>query len=116
MEMATAIQGPVMTASLQQENEFLKAEIEAYKQELTIAREAYEKELNLYTLAHIASATERSADKDQYEEYMCSQCGDLYSRADYKVVEIPLSGPTPAVTPIVVKKESLLLHKNQQGL
>lgn len=36
---------------------------------------------------------------------MCSQCGDLYSRAGYKVVEIPLSGPTPAVTPIVIKKE-----------
>jgi len=28
---------------LQQENEFLKAEIQAYKQELIIAREAYEK-------------------------------------------------------------------------
>ena len=36
---------------------------------------------------------------------MCSQCGDLYSRAGYKVVEIPLSGPTPATTPVIIKKE-----------
>lgn len=42
-ETATATEGPIMIASLQQENEFLKAKIEAYKQELTIAREAYEK-------------------------------------------------------------------------
>jgi hypothetical protein len=33
-------------ASVLQENEFLKSELEAYKQELARAKEAYEKELN----------------------------------------------------------------------
>ena len=56
-------------------------------------------------MAQVASAAERSADKDRYEEYMCRQCGDLYSRATYKIIEVPLSGDTPAVTPVVVKKE-----------
>lgn len=92
-------------AFLQQENEFLKVEIEAYKQELTRAREAYERELNLYTLAHVASAAENSAEKEIYEEYMCSQCGDLYAWAGYKVVETPLPRPTPASTPVIIKKE-----------
>jgi hypothetical protein len=42
-------------ASVLQENEFLRSELEAYKQELAMAKEAYEKELKLYTLAHIAT-------------------------------------------------------------
>ena len=92
-------------ASLQQENEFLKIEIEAYKQELTRVREVYERELNLYMLAHEASAAEKSAEKERYEEYMCSQCGDLYARAGYKAVESPLPGSTPTTTPIIIKKE-----------
>jgi len=92
-------------ASLQQENEFLKTEIEAYKQELTRAREAYERELNLYMLAHEASTTEKSAEKERYEEYMCSQCGDLYAQVGYKVVETPLPGSSPATTSVIIKKE-----------
>lgn len=50
-ETAITTKGPVTLASLQQENDFIKAKIQDYKQELIIAREAYEKELNLYTLA-----------------------------------------------------------------
>lgn len=41
LEPATPTEGPVTLASLQEENEFLKSEIEAYKHELTMAREAY---------------------------------------------------------------------------
>lgn len=37
-----------------------------------MAREAYDRELNLYTLAHATSAAEKSTEKDQYNEYMCS--------------------------------------------
>ena len=40
--------------SLLEENEFLKSELESYKKELTMAREAFERELNLHTLAHVA--------------------------------------------------------------
>jgi len=35
-----------------------------------MAREAYDKELNLYTLAHAASMSEKNIEKDQYKEYM----------------------------------------------
>jgi hypothetical protein len=57
----TATQEPVTPqpeptmASVLEENEFLKSELEAYKQELAMAKEAYEKELNLYTLARTAT-------------------------------------------------------------
>jgi hypothetical protein len=53
----TATQEPVTFQSKQimadvlEENNFLKSQLEAYQQELARAREAYEKELNLYTLA-----------------------------------------------------------------
>jgi len=69
-----------------------------------MAREAYEKELNIYTLAQVASVAEKSADKDRYDEYMCSQCGDLYSGDGYRVIKFPLPGPTPTFNPVVVKK------------
>ena len=46
--------------SVLQENEFLWSELEAYKQELAMAKEAYEKELKLYTLARIATMTKEN--------------------------------------------------------
>jgi type IV secretory pathway TraG/TraD family ATPase VirD4 len=45
-------------ASVLQENEFLRSELEAYKQEIAMAKEAYEKELKLYTLSHVATMIE----------------------------------------------------------
>jgi hypothetical protein len=60
----TATQEPVTPqpeptmASVLQENEFLRSELEAYKQELAMAKEAYEKELKLYTLACIETMSE----------------------------------------------------------
>jgi hypothetical protein len=47
-------------ASILQENEFLRSELEAYKQELVMVKEAYNKELKLYTLARIATMTEEN--------------------------------------------------------
>jgi len=82
----TSIQGPHTMASLLQENEFLKSEIEAYKAELAMAREAFEKELNLHTLAQVASMQNR----ETCIEYMCKECGTVYQNAGYKVVEISL--------------------------
>jgi hypothetical protein len=77
-------------ASVLQENEFLRSEMEAYKQELAMEKEAYEKELNLYTLAHIATMSEGTTTESLCKEYMCSQCGDIYYQAGYKVIQIPI--------------------------
>jgi hypothetical protein len=57
-------------ASLLQENEFLRSELEAYKQELVMAKEAYDRELNLHTLARVAAMEEKNTKDDQYREYM----------------------------------------------
>jgi len=54
-ETVTTTQSPVTLDSPLQENKFLKSELKVYKQELIVAREADERELNLYTLAHAAS-------------------------------------------------------------
>ena len=104
MESVT-IGAPVILASLQEENEFLKSEIKAYQKELAMAREAYKEELNLYMLAQVASQAEKSVEKEKYSEYMCSECGDLYTRAGYKIVEVSLSGASPVPSFVIVKKE-----------
>jgi len=70
-----------------------------------MAREAYDKELNLYTLAHTTSMVEKNIEKDQYKEYMCSQCGNIYHKAGYKIVEIPLPGASPSSTSSAIKEE-----------
>jgi hypothetical protein len=36
---------------------------------------------------------------------MCSQCGDIYDQAGYKVVQIPMPRASPAPTTFTVKKE-----------
>jgi hypothetical protein len=92
-------------ASLLQENEFLRSELEAYKQEMVMEKEAYDKELNLYTLARVAAMAEKKTKDDQYREYMCNQCGDIYDQAGYKVVQILIPGASPAPMTFAVKKE-----------
>ena len=91
-------------ASVLQENEFLKSELEAYKQELARAKEAYEKELNLYTLGRIATLLEKTTES-LCKEYMCCQCGDIYYQAGYKVIQLPVPGATPIPSPFVAKEE-----------
>ena len=71
---STNTQGSHTMASLLEENEFLKSELEAYKKELIMAREAFDRELNLYMLAHIASTQNR----EPCREYMCHECGNIY--------------------------------------
>jgi hypothetical protein len=118
-EAVTATQEPIIPqpeptmASVLKENEFLKYELEAYKQELARAKEAYEKELNLYTLARIATMSKGTTTESPCKEYMCCQCGDIYYQAGYKVIQVPISGAPPTPSTFVVKKEELLLHKNQ---
>jgi hypothetical protein len=104
---ATAPQQTEATmASVLQENEFLKLELEAYKQELARAKEAYEKELNLYTLDRIETLSEETTES-LCKEYMCCQCGDIYYQASYKVIQVPVPGATPTPSPFVVKEEPI---------
>jgi hypothetical protein len=75
-EVVTATQEPVTPqpkpkmASVLQENEFLRYELEAYKQYLAMEKESYEKELKLYTLACIATMSEGTSIENLCREYM----------------------------------------------
>jgi len=69
----------------------------------------------LYTLAHSASATEKSIEKDRYNEYMCSQCGNIYHQAGHKIIEVPLPGATPAFTSIAIKKKCPAVTQEPAG-
>jgi hypothetical protein len=102
-EPVTPQSEPTM-ASVLKENEFLKSELEAYKQELARAKEAYEKELNLYTLAHTTTMSEGTTES-LCKEYMCCQCGDIYYQAGYKVIQVPMSGASLTSSTFAVKKE-----------
>ena len=77
---------------LLQENEFLKSIFEAHTREVVMAREAFNKELNFYTLAHTTSMADKHTENDPYKEYMCNQCGNIYQQAGYKIVQVPMPG------------------------
>jgi hypothetical protein len=119
--IVTATQEPVTPqreptmASVLQENEFLKYELEAYKQELAITKEAYEKELNLYTLARTTTMSEGTTIENPCREYMCSQCGDIYYQVGYKVIQIPMPGATPAPSNFEVKEEHPTVTQEPAG-
>jgi hypothetical protein len=89
-------------ADVLQENEFLKSQLEAYQQELTRARDEYEKELTRYALERIAILAERTT-KSICKEYMCCQCGNVYYQAGYKIVQFPVPGAAPTPSPFEVK-------------
>jgi hypothetical protein len=101
---------PTMAFVLE-ENEFLNYELEAYKQELAMAKEAYEKELNLYTLARTVTMSERNTTENPCREYMCYQCGDIYYQAGYKVMQIPMSGVSPTPPTFPVKEELVVTQE-----
>jgi hypothetical protein len=109
-EAVTVTQEPVIPqpeptiVAVLEENEFLKSELEAYKKELARAKEAYEKELNLYTLARTITMSEGTTER-LCKDYMCCQCGDIYYQAGYKVIQVPVSGAPPTPSTFVVKKE-----------
>jgi hypothetical protein len=101
---------PTMTSVLQ-ENEFLKSQLEAYKQELAAAKESYEKELNLYTLARTTTMSEGTTKENPCKEYMCCQCGDIYYQAGYKVIQIPMPGAPPTSSTFAFKEEELVVRQ-----
>ena len=109
-EAMTATQEPFISQSeptivtVLEENEFLKSQVEAYQQELARAREAYEKELESYTLARTTTSSEKTTE-NLCKDYMCCQCGDIYYQAGYKIVQVPVPGATPIPSPFVAKAE-----------
>jgi hypothetical protein len=80
-----------------------------------MVKEAYEKELKLYTLARIATMTEENTTKNQCREYMCSQCGDIFYQAGYKVIQIPILGASPTPTTFAVKEENHAITQEPAG-
>lgn len=66
-------------------------------------------------LAQVASAAEKSAEKDRHNEYMCSECGDLYSRAGYKIIKVSLPGSSLVSAPVIVKKEHPTVTQEPAG-
>lgn len=64
-----------------------------------MVKEAYQNEYNLHILAQVASATEKS----QYNEYMCNECGELYTQAGYKIVQVPAVVASSQPSPVVIK-------------
>jgi hypothetical protein len=107
----TATQEPITPqpkptmASVLEENEFLKSEMEAYKQELVTAKESYEKELNFYTLARTTTMSEGTTTENPCREYMFCQCGDINYQTGYKVIQIPMPGASLAPSTFAVKEE-----------
>jgi hypothetical protein len=104
----TATQEPVTSkpkqtmADVLEENEFLKSQLEAYQQELDRAREAYEKELSRYTLERTTTLAEQTTESI-CKEYICCQCRDIYYRAGYKIIQVPLPGIVPPPSPFEAK-------------
>jgi hypothetical protein len=109
-EAMTATQEPVASHSKQtiidvlEEKNFLKSQLEAYQQELPRAKEAFEMELSAYTSSCIATLAEKTTESI-CKEYMCCQCEDIYYRAGYKVVQVPLPGTVPPPFPFEAKTE-----------
>ena len=80
-----------------------------------MVKETYQNELNLHILAQVASGAEKSTEKDQYSEYMCSECGDLYTRAGYKIVKVPMPGTSLVPAPVLVKTEHPAVTQEPAG-
>jgi hypothetical protein len=70
-----------------------------------MAKEAYEKELNLYTLARTMTMSEGTTTENPCREYICCQCVEIYYQACYKLIQIPIPGALPAPSTFVVKQE-----------
>jgi hypothetical protein len=84
--------------------------LEAYQEELVRAREAYEKELNLYTLARTTNLSEETLES-MCKEYMCCQCGDVYHQEGYKVIQVPVPRASPTPSPFEVKEEPVVTQE-----
>jgi len=106
-----ATQAPAILASLQEEIEFLKSQIKDYQQEIIMVKETYQNEFNLHILAQVASVAEKS----QYNEYMCSECGEIYTQAGYKIVKVPMTGASPQPSPVVIKTEQPAVTQEPGG-
>lgn len=76
-----------------------------------MVKEAYQNEYNLHILARVASVTEKS----QYNEYMCNKCGELYTRAGYKIVQVLMTEANPQPSAAVIKTEKPVVTQEPAG-
>jgi len=109
LEPAVAQAQPTISA-LQEEIEFLKSQIQDYQDEIIRVKEVYQNEYNLHMLARVASAAEKSK-----SEYMCSECGELFTNAGYKIIAVPITGVIPEPSAIVVKAEEPAVTQEPAG-
>jgi hypothetical protein len=84
---------------LLKENDSLKAELASLKEELQVARQKNPEGIAL----DILSLTK--AVMDQNRELMCSECGNIYFQAGYKVVKVPVTGQPEEPVNLSVKTE-----------
>jgi len=109
LEPAVAQAQPTISA-LQEEIEFLKSQIQDYQEEIIRVKEGYQNEYNLHILARVASAAEKTK-----SEYMCSECGELYTQAGYKIIAVPVTGVIPEPSAVVVKMEEPTVTQEPAG-
>jgi len=46
---------------------------------------------------------------------MCSECGELYTQARYNIVEVPMTGASPQISPVVIKIEQPAVTQEPAG-
>lgn len=46
---------------------------------------------------------------------MCSECGEIYTRAGYKIVQVPMAGANPQPSAIVIKTKQLVVTQELAG-
>lgn len=104
LEPTTPQARPTISA-LQEEIEFLKSQIHDYQEEIIRVKEACQNERNLHILAWVACAAEKSKEN----EYMCANCGEIYTQAGYKVVAESMTGVIPEPSVVVVEMKELVV-------
>jgi hypothetical protein len=84
---------------LLKENDSLKAELASLRDELQVARQNNPEGIALDILSL------RKVVMDQHRELMCSECGNIYFEAGYKIVKVPVTGQPEEPVNLSVKTE-----------
>ena len=97
--------------ALQEEIEFLKSQIQDYQEEIIRVKEAYQNEFSLHILALVASAAEKSKES----EYMCANCGEIYTQEGYKIVAEPMIEVIPESSAMVVETKEPVVTQTAEA-
>jgi hypothetical protein len=97
-------------ATLVAENEMLREEIRHPQLELEVVKRAKMEACTLSVLSRATEVVGKSKDETKfgYEEYMCKECGDLYTGAGYQVIQVPRDTITQEPVSIVMQSESVV--------